>query len=420
MKHRNEKPLWPLLAFLLAGCQTSQNSPPPWSVEWEQGTIASRQSQQSELVDGRPEQTAPSTEAAGVILQLEPGAKPLSGYPCVDFKERYQFLPLGGKTLEAAMREYRDLPGVLAVYPNLRIRALEDEYDSLQWGPPAISAPSASSIDASSVTVAVLDTGVDKTHPDLEAALSGMGGFNYSGEGAENDWSDLHSHGTHVAGIIAATRGNNIGGGGVTNCKILPVKVLGVDGGTTESVMIGVKAAADAGARVLNLSLGFDFTTVNPPLHDAFQYAADRDAVIVVAAGNEGASVQAPATDPLAIAVSSTSSYAGLNPLKPWEFLSSFSNRGEQIFVSAPGGRILSTIPVASASAELGAYGFKSGTSMAAPFVSAVAALILAQHPTWSATQVKEKLRTSVDDLGAPGWDPLYGWGRVDAGKAMN
>ncbi|MGE5708162.1 MAG: S8 family peptidase [Bacteroidota bacterium] len=417
MKHRHENLLWALLASLLAGCQPTQATPPAWTVEWEKGTVPN---QQSELVDGKPEQTTVPTAAAGVILQWKPGAKPLEGHPTVAFGQRYQFLPLGGKTLEEAMREYAALPGVQAVYPNLRIRALEDEYDSLQWGIPAVSVPAAAGVNASGVTVAVLDTGVDKNHPDLQAALSGMTGINYSGEGAEADWSDLHSHGTHVAGIIAATRGNALGGGGVANCKILPVKVLGVDGGTTESVMLGVKYAVNAGARVLNMSLGFDFTTVNPPLHDAFQYAAEREAVIVVAAGNEGASVQSPATDPLAIAVSSTSSYPGLNPLKPWEFLSSFSNRGEQIFVSAPGGRILSTLPLASASAQLGAYGFKSGTSMAAPFVSGVAALILAQHPTWSASEVKEKLRTSVDDLGAPGWDPLYGWGRVNALKAIN
>lgn len=423
-----------LILFLLTGCQI-QNQPQtsPVSMNIEEEFLPS---QLSELV------TPGVSTAVGVeepithlILQGNVQGITLNG-------NRYLRVPIGERTLEAATTYYQNQPGIEAVYPDRTVKALSTPNDTLcsqQW---ALAAEQAfpvydrldstdptQKIDCSGVTVGIVDSGVDVYHEDLQYTV--VTGKNYiTNEGGDTVVTDNTGHGTHVAGIIAARRNNAKGIAGIANCKILPIKALNQNAtGSIYDIMSGIKYAADNGARVINLSLAIEnTTTIDPPMQDALKYAANKvfnvtlptggtttatGAIVVVAAGNNGTSVACPATDPSVIAVSSVSQFSGPYPGKFWEFLSSFSSRGDQIEVSAPGGRILSTVPSNK-------YEYLSGTSMAAPQVAGMAALILALHPTWSATEVRAKIRTSVDDLGAPGWDTLYGYGRINLTKAIN
>ncbi|MFP5502825.1 MAG: S8 family peptidase, partial [Candidatus Sericytochromatia bacterium] len=270
-------------------------------------------------------------------------------------------------------------------------------------------------VSAKNVIVAVLDTGVDYNHPELQGRV--VPGYDVADK--DNDPMDRHGHGTHVAGIIGAARNNGEGISGVADCKIMPIKVLGDNGsGTTDSVLEGIKYAVDHGAKVINMSLGTSDPSIDPVLHMGLEYAYKKGVVVVAAAGNDGGKVGSPANDPYAIAVSSTSRF--------WlfEWRSFFSNRGDQIEVAAPGGGIWSLLPVGQST--LGAkqgrsmYGKLSGTSMAAPFVAGEAAMILAQHPNWTVEQVRNRIRQAVDDKGARGRDSNYGFGRINLAKALD
>jgi subtilisin family serine protease len=441
---------WLILIPLLGGCKDSL-VPTPWGVRFEE--ISTAPAASSELLDSVfPERTS-SSPVAGLILRLKPGFRTLASDATLELFNRYQAVSLEGRSLSEAIAFHSKRPEVEGVFLNHRVRISEatvtpnDILFAEQWGPQAIHCPEAWAwIDSNpqlaaavgAVTVGVVDSGVDAGHPDLAGRVTGRKFLTDSKgnplEGTPDDFSDLCSHGTHVAGIIAASRNNLLGIAGVANFKILAVKTMDKDGSGSEfDIIEGIKYAVKNGARVINLSLGLSETMVNAPFMEALQYAAQATfsipaggvatgSLILAAAGNDGASVMAPATDPNAIAVSSTSQFAGTSPLNCWEFLSAFSNRGVKVEVSAPGGRILSTIPLGLAAAkglDGQPYAYKSGTSMATPYASAVAALILARHPDWSAEQLRNKLRESVDDLGAPGRDPLYGFGRVNALKAI-
>lgn len=322
-----------------------------------------------------------------------------------------------GMSRETAIAKLKALPGVLAVGVNrtYRIESLpNDPLVGEQWALKAnrtnAEAVWTKGVTAASVTVAVLDTGVDYRHPDLAGRV--VKGYDFADKDA--DPMDPHGHGTHVAGIISAVRNNGVAVAGVTSAKILAIKVLSDNGqGSTDAVMQGIKYAADNGAKVINMSLGTPSTEVDSFLHQAIQYANGRGVTVVAAAGNQGGPVGSPANDPLAIAVASTSNF--------WvfEWCSTFSNRGPQVALSAPGGGIVSLFP--SAGGTLGKTSGKlSGTSMAAPYVSAGAALVLAQHPSYTPAQVRAKLLAATDDLGTPGRDDKYGAGRLNYAKLLN
>ncbi|MHA1979384.1 MAG: S8 family serine peptidase, partial [Candidatus Hodarchaeales archaeon] len=276
---------------------------------------------------------------------------------------------------------------------------------SLQWGPQIIQADLAWDIqmgDPSSVLVAVIDTGIDYTHPDLNAQYVPLG---YDWVNNDNDPIDDHYHGTHVAGIIAATTNNGIGVASVANVQIMAEKFLSNTGtGTSEDAAAAIIHAVDAGADILSNSWGGGGPS--NLLKDALVYAAENDVVVIAAAGNDGLPFSHyPAAYPEVISVSATDSN---------DNLAYFSNYGDSIEVSAPGFEIYSTFPVA-----LGSYASISGTSMAAPHVSGVAALILSEFPSWSAEQVRTHLWDTSDDLGDLGWDEQYGYGRLNAYKAV-
>jgi len=274
---------------------------------------------------------------------------------------------------------------------------------SVQWGPQRIKTDFAWDIqkgDPSSVLVAVIDTGIDYTHPDLSAQYIDLG---YDWVNYDNDPKDDHSHGTHCAGIIAATINNSLGIAGTANVQIMAEKFLNVFGiGNDYDAAKAIIHAVDAGADILSNSWGGN--SPSNVLKDALAYAAANDVITVAAAGNDASSRPFyPSAYPEVISVSATDII---------DNLASFSNFGDTIEIAAPGVNIYSTI-------LSGSYGNKSGTSMACPHVSGVLALIRSEFPNWTAEQVRSHLRDRTDDLGVPGWDQYYGYGLLNAYKAV-
>lgn len=304
-------------------------------------------------------------------------------------------------------------PSIEYIEPNLPIRKatewVQDPRFEEQWGLHAIHAPEAwqNSEGTSQMTVAVLDTGVDYTHPDLAKRVDVRRGYNYIDGHA--DPMDDDGHGTHVAGIIAAEM-NKIGIAGVSgraNVKILPFKVLDHEGnGTMYDVSLAIMDAVDKGADVINLSLTGERGKEEPKmLQEAIDYARDHDVAVIAAAGNDGRRVEryVPASLPGVIAISAVGEELEL---------AKFSNYGSGIGFAAPGEEILSTY-------LRGRYVYASGTSQAAPFVSGTVALIKAAEPELRSREIEERLRRTATDLGRKGPDEKFGYGLVNAYLAL-
>jgi thermitase len=265
---------------------------------------------------------------------------------------------------------------------------------SLQWGLSKIDAPDAWTADhgSSNVVVAVLDTGISLSHPDLASKIVGTVNFSSSSTA-----DDVNGHGSHVAGIIAAATNNGVGVAGLGwNTDLLDVKVLDDGGsGLYSNIINGITWAADHGADVINLSLGG--TLDSPSLESAVNYAWSKGAVVVAAAGNSASSAPFyPAYYSNVIAVAATTDL---------DKLASFSDYGDWVDVSAPGISIYSTVP--------GGYAYMSGTSMAAPYVSGLAALLFAEGLTND--QVRSRIQSTADNIGVAG----IGSGRIDAYRAV-
>ncbi|MEA2129902.1 MAG: hypothetical protein QOJ85_2793, partial [Solirubrobacteraceae bacterium] len=256
----------------------------------------------------------------------------------------------------------------------------------------------------SPMIVAVVDTGVDLKHPDLAGRL--VPGYDF----VENDNKpqDGNGHGTQVAGIIGAAPDNKRGIAGVVwNARIMPVRVLDADGyGFDDTIAKGIVWAANHGASVINLSLGGP--EADDVLRTAVDYATRKGALVVVAAGNDGTGVtQYPAAYSSALAVAATDSAGALTQ---------FSSYGDWVDVAAPGWNVLSTALRFPGASD---YVTESGTSFSAPYVSGVAALVRAQHPTWTVAHVRRHITATARDAGAPGHDQYYGFGVVDAFAAL-
>ena len=274
--------------------------------------------------------------------------------------------------------------------------APNDPYYSKQWGLKRIDAAAAwHRSEGKDVIVAVLDTGVSP-HEDLPTRMTGWDAIN-NRSGA----NDVDIHGTHVAGIIAAARNNGRGIAGVApKAKVLPVRVC--EPNHCPAAWAGLIWAADHGAQVINMSLGPEMMAgAVLGAADPFEvYAAARGAVVVASAGNEGEPVCGhPGLT--TICVGALDKVGGL---------AGFSNYGAAIDVVAPGVDIVSTIPWG--------YGSLSGTSMAAPFVSGVAALLIEMGAT--NVQAASIIMATAEDRGLPGYDHTYGWGVVDAKAAVD
>jgi subtilisin family serine protease len=250
--------------------------------------------------------------------------------------------------------------------------------------------------------VAVVDTGVRATHPDLAGRVDCAIGADFtltSRRRTGNGCTDPHGHGTHVAGIVSAVPNNNLGVAGVSAARIMPVRVLDANGqGMTSRINAGIIWAVDNGADVINLSIVSDFTNA---YDEAIRYALAHDVVVVAAAGNNrglGNLPQSPASTPGVIAVAATDDLGLSAP---------FSYSGATNVISAPGEDILSTTP--------DGYAAMSGTSMAAPHVSGVLARYLAIHQGEKPQQVLSKVQTTAINLEVTGRDDDTGYGLLGA-----
>jgi subtilisin family serine protease len=384
--------------------------------------------------------STPATSRPGELLvRFEPGAAQTRALSALDAKV-LERLPLQGlvrvklepgTSLAAAEAAFERRPEVRYAQPNHRYRLMatpdDPSYPSL-WG---LNQPSDADIDApeawdlttgnAQLTVAVVDTGIDYNHPDLQSNIwtndDPIDGVDNDANGKVDDlrgWNfvtntnnpaDDHSHGTHVAGTVGA-RGNNTTGITGVNwvVKLMALKAADATGLFDDVDIVAAFAYACAnGAKVINGSFGGD--AYSQAIHDAIE--ACPAALFVFAAGNDSADNDVvpsyPCNDPAknVVCVAATSSS---------DNLASFSNHGGIVELAAPGDVIFSTLPG-------GTYGNKSGTSMATPHVAGAAALVLAHRPTLTPVEVRRALMLSTDRKAS-----LFGYvetGRLNVARAL-
>ena len=269
----------------------------------------------------------------------------------------------------------------------------------IDWGTSDVNAPDAwNNCTGTGIKIAVVDTGISKKHPDLNVA----GGVSLVGDKSSKKWDDDNGHGTHVAGIIAACD-NSIGVVGVAyDSDLYAVKVLDSSGnGQISDVIEGIEWAVDNDVDIISMSIGT--TQYSQALEEACDYAYSSDVLLVAASGNSGDgdvttnNVEYPGKFDSVIAVSAIDS-TGTAPM--------WSSDGEEVELAAPGVSIYSTF-------LNDGYAAESGTSMATPFVSGVAALIKSENPSLSSQEIRALLCSNAIDLGSSGKDPVYGFGLV-------
>lgn len=390
-----------------------------------------------------------------VVVKYEPGQAP-EGVPAG------QPVVLRADNVREAVSDLRDQPGVEYAVPNVIARAAaaraaqympnDPDLTRLQWnfiGPNGVQAPEAwaNAIAAgkpggSGVTVAVLDTGIAysdrspyKRSPDFTSGQF-VKGYDYVDDDAYPN--DSNGHGTHVAGTIAeATNNGKYVAGLAYGAKMMPVRVLDSNGeGNASDIARGVRFAVKKKVRLINLSLEFDSrvrASDIPQILDALDYARSKGVLIVGATGNEGAdTVSYPARSSSVMAVGSTTEDG---------CLSEFSNGGPGIDIVAPGGGLDANVAgdsrcrqsfngrgiyqvtfMGKSVTRFGLPGTYEGTSMAAPHVTATAALVMATGILGttkpSPATLQRHIEQTARDVGKPGSDSLYGWGLVDAAKA--
>jgi type VII secretion-associated serine protease mycosin len=265
------------------------------------------------------------------------------------------------------------------------------------------------------ITIAVIDTGVDGSIPDLAGAVTG--GIDYSGEGSKNGQTpvgsaDESSHGTMVASLAAGrgTAGNAGVIGSAPQASILSISI-GFGSAATDSdtqIAEAVKWAVDHGANIINMSLTRNTLAWPESWDDAFLYAMEHNVVVVAAAGNRGSGtteVGAPATMPGVLTV------AGVD--RNQKASVDASAQGITIGVSAPSEQLLGAVPG-------GGYVMWEGTSGSTPIVSGVVALVMASHPGMDAANVINRIVSTASPAGAPGVDPIYGHGLLNASAAVS
>jgi subtilisin family serine protease len=355
-----------------------------------------------------------------------------------------------GLTTDDAIKEAMQLPNVEYAEPNYLVHAVavpQDPDFPLQWslkntgqngGIPGadIDATLAWDITAGSTNsvVAVIDTGIAYDHPDLaanmwvntkEIADNGIDddnngyiddvfGWNFvAGDGFPYDDA---FHGTHVAGIIGAVSNNGTGISGVSGkVRIMALKFLDADGtGTIDSAISAMLYACSMGAHVLNNS--WSDWNYSQALQDTISEVTASGCLVVAAAANSSSETpEYPAAMNGVISVSATDNR---------DALASFSNYGPRIDVAAPGVSIYSTFPMTATPAMdnrglAPEYGYLDGTSMAAPHVTGLAALVKSNNIAFTGADISRVLQQSADDLGEPGWDIYFGYGRINAQKAL-
>lgn len=249
-------------------------------------------------------------------------------------------------------------------------------------------------------TVAVVDTGVDGTHPEFAGRM--VPGFNTNNN--TNDTTDQYGHGTHVAGTVGANGDNNIGVAGVNfGTKIMPMRVLNASGSGTEAQCgAGIVWAADNGANICTMSL--QYYTGTTTFRDNVDYAYNKGVLLIAANGNsQGNIIAYPAK---------FARCQGVGATTHTDSIAGFSNYGPECDISAPGENVYSTYPGNQ-------YRSMSGTSMATPHTSGLASLLWSYDRGLTNDEVFKLITTTADDKGATGWDQYFGWGRINAFKAL-
>jgi len=315
-------------------------------------------------------------------------------------KSDFKVLKVGN--VEAVVKALNNNPLVEYAEPNYLFSVTwtpnDTYYQSHQYGPQTTYTNYAWDIarGSSSQEIAVIDTGVDYRHPDLDGKV--IKGYDFVDR--DYDPMDLNDHGTHVAGIAAAETNNATGIAGMApNTRILAVRALDRNGsGTLSNIADAIVYSADSGAEVINLSLGCDCHSTT--LENAVNYAWNKGSVVVAAAGNSGVSTTfEPASYPNVIAVGAVDRY---------DRLASFSNYGTWVDVVAPGVDIASTVTG-------NRYAYMSGTSMAAPHVAGLAALLAGQGR--NNVQIRQAIEQTADRISGSG--TYFSYGRINSYNAV-
>ncbi|MBO3833295.1 MAG: S8 family serine peptidase [Candidatus Brockarchaeota archaeon] len=357
------------------------------------------------------EATPPEKVAVIVGFKREPNPQLIRSYGGeVNYVYRY-ILAIAASLPPSAIDALKKNPNVAYVEPDYEAHIIPlvplakpapptQPPETTPWGIEKIGAPKVwSEHTGAGVKVAVLDTGIDLTHPDLKVA----GGATFVT--GTKSYNDDNGHGTHVAGIIAALD-NEIGVVGVApGASLYAVKVLNKQGsGFISWIIAGIEWSIDNGMQIISMSFGS--TADSTALHDELKAAYGKGIVLVAAAGNNGPgenTITYPAKYPEVIAVGATDEN---------DYVAEWSSRGPELELTAPGVNIYSTY-------KGGSYRMLSGTSMACPHVTGTVALILSKNPSLSPDEVRDILQKTAIDLGSSGQDSTYGYGRVDAYTAV-
>lgn len=344
-----------------------------WIIRWKTGEHDPRLADSSEIVYSDHEQ--------GITV-----AKPRTGWMVSDWVEQWR----NSQYVEYIQANHK-----------VQISALpNDELYRFQSHLPLIGAEAAwdHAHSNSTITIAVVDTGVALDHPDLQGNL--VAGTNLLNPNTLPE--DDHGHGTSVSGVIAAVGNNRTGiSGAMWNAKIMPIKALDEYGsGDEDKLGRGIRYAVDNGAKIVVLSLGlYKYSNY---MQEVVNYAESKGVLLVAASGNAGKDVKYPAAYPTVLAV------GGMKDDKTWE---PDSNFGPELDVVAPWSVFTTSLG--------GAYDYNYGTSMAAPQVAAAAALIWAKNPDLKPYQVRNQIRQSAEDIGAAGWDEKTGYGLLRIDRAL-
>jgi len=344
--------------------------------------------------------------------------------------------------IKEAAERYSDLSNVAYAEPNYKGEFLftpNDTYYDQQW---ALQSDKLNTEDAwdttegEGVIVAVLDSGIDLNHPDLKENIFvnedeiSNNGIDDDGNGYVDDvwgWDfadkdnapdDMIGHGTHVSGIITATGNNSEGIIGVSpKSKLMPLKIGGVDSFFVSDAIEAIDYAVNNGAGIMNFS--WSISENSQSLEAAVNYAHSQGVVMVAAAGNDAGDAMSISPANLENVITVAASDSNDNT---W-FI---SNKGAKIDVCAPGVNIISTVPSTVDLSNNGTivpvtdeYARASGTSMAAPQVTAIAALIKSVNPDFTPEEIRQVIRVSSDDISSEGWDTESGYGRVNAFRAL-